>query len=460
MLVSILVLSLSISNAFGCGSILHTEIGYQALNYFGGNEARFHNIIKRHKSSFECGLTFPDTFYSGICFKGKYHQISEDTHWTPFLNASLEYIWTKDPYLKTERFQKLTAFLFGVLSHQIADVLWHSLGVNDGFIRTMSMVNFDGNYANAHTVADAGGDVIALYRHQEAAINPILEWYLPLEDLNEIYKILYNSVKINTEVIFACSFEMYIERLAETEFLGKIYPAITATGPFLPSFLNDFFIGGVNDMAIWTKKIWNDLALLLKQRKWSCKMPDNPLFISCRNSTKTVKRVKTVNSNYYEFLSTLNSTFYRKTSKIIKQTYGIIFQHRILLKNEFTKEIVKEKSYEIKNIFPSTSIYSNQTNSDFGRDMIFYKTLGNLYLIVGIPLFHYGDNLPVGSIQIYKIQHNSFEKMYTIYGKEEGSEFGHSIIVIDINKDGYDDLVVSSPRSKRFSLNYYVIIIE
>lgn len=69
------------------------------------------------------------------------------------------------------------------MSHQVADVLWHSLGVKDGFIKTMSMVNFDGDYSNAHTVADIGGDVITLYRHQQAAINPLLEWYILMKKL-------------------------------------------------------------------------------------------------------------------------------------------------------------------------------------------------------------------------------------------------------------------------------------
>ena len=31
-------------------------------------------------------------------------------------------------------------FLFGVVSHQVADILWHSLGIDQGFLVTMGKV--------------------------------------------------------------------------------------------------------------------------------------------------------------------------------------------------------------------------------------------------------------------------------------------------------------------------------
>lgn len=36
--------------------------------------------------------------------------------------------------------EKLVVFLFGVMSHQTADVLWHSLGIDQGFLSTMAKV--------------------------------------------------------------------------------------------------------------------------------------------------------------------------------------------------------------------------------------------------------------------------------------------------------------------------------
>lgn len=37
--------------------------------------------------------------------------------------------------------QKLVAFLFGITSHMVADVSWHSLGIEQGFLRTMGAVS-------------------------------------------------------------------------------------------------------------------------------------------------------------------------------------------------------------------------------------------------------------------------------------------------------------------------------
>lgn len=55
-----------------------------------------------------------------------------------------------------------------------------------------------------------------------------------------------------------------------------------------------------------------------------------------------------------------------------------------------------------------------------------------------------------------------FKQYLTIFGQknDSGSEFGHSIVIIDINADDYEDLIVSSPRSGRLSLKYFVKILD
>ena len=36
--------------------------------------------------------------------------------------------------------EKLVTFLLSVVTHQVADVNWHSLGIEQGFLTTMGMV--------------------------------------------------------------------------------------------------------------------------------------------------------------------------------------------------------------------------------------------------------------------------------------------------------------------------------
>lgn len=37
--------------------------------------------------------------------------------------------------------EKLVAFLFGIASHMVADVSWHSLGIDQGFLKAMGEVS-------------------------------------------------------------------------------------------------------------------------------------------------------------------------------------------------------------------------------------------------------------------------------------------------------------------------------
>ena len=39
----------------------------------------------------------------------------------------------------------MVAFLFGITSHMVADVSWHSLGIEQGFLRTMGAVSVYGH---------------------------------------------------------------------------------------------------------------------------------------------------------------------------------------------------------------------------------------------------------------------------------------------------------------------------
>ena len=59
--------------------------------------------------------------------------------------------------------EKLVAFTFGFVSHQVADVTWHSLGIDQGFLTTMADVNFYGSFSAAHSVGDPGGDMVVSF---------------------------------------------------------------------------------------------------------------------------------------------------------------------------------------------------------------------------------------------------------------------------------------------------------
>ena len=59
--------------------------------------------------------------------------------------------------------EKLVVFILGIVSHQVSDVVWHGLGIDQGFIDTMAALNFQGVYDSAHTTADVGGDMMSQF---------------------------------------------------------------------------------------------------------------------------------------------------------------------------------------------------------------------------------------------------------------------------------------------------------
>ena len=72
----------------------------------------------------------------------------------------------------------MVAFTLGFVSHQVADVTWHSLGIEQGFLTTMGNVNFFGSFPAAHNVGDPGGDMVVSFEGDTQLIpSGINEWY-------------------------------------------------------------------------------------------------------------------------------------------------------------------------------------------------------------------------------------------------------------------------------------------
>ena len=85
----------SIEYATSCGTSTHISIAHEAATFYQGPldaEVDYALLIRKHSDAFVAGNPYPDAMYPSICFGGKYHQVAEDTHWAPFLNATVNYI--------------------------------------------------------------------------------------------------------------------------------------------------------------------------------------------------------------------------------------------------------------------------------------------------------------------------------------------------------------------------------
>ncbi|CAJ0964823.1 unnamed protein product, partial [Ranitomeya imitator] len=210
---------------------------------------------------------------------GKYHDVSEDSHWTPFLETSVNYIRRIYPLPWNEEAQKLVAFIFGIASHQVADVSWHSLGIDQGFLRAMAEIDFHGSYSEAHQAGDFGGDVISQYEVNFDYLEK--KWYIPVKDLLHIYQELYNKTVITENIIVDCTYILYLELYGEYMAVSKLYSTYARKSPFLVERFHEYFLGGVDDMAAWSTNIFHIMSFLLDNGTSGCYMPENPIFIQC-----------------------------------------------------------------------------------------------------------------------------------------------------------------------------------
>lgn len=82
-----------------CGISTHIAIAHQAIQSFEDtrNTTNYRDIILKHQDAFIAGNPYPDAMYPSFCYGGKYHEVAEDTHWAPFLNATVNYIRKKYP---------------------------------------------------------------------------------------------------------------------------------------------------------------------------------------------------------------------------------------------------------------------------------------------------------------------------------------------------------------------------
>ncbi|KAF2980535.1 hypothetical protein EK904_006349 [Melospiza melodia maxima] len=213
-----------------------------------------------------------------------FHDVSEDTHWSPFLKASIDYIRRNYPQPWEEATEKLVAFLFGIASHMVADVSWHSLGIDQGFLKAMGEIDFRGSYSEAHSVGDFGGDVVS---QSELDFSYLASsWYVPVKDLAAIYKEFYGKEIITESTIAECTYLLFFELHGERLLVGKLFPTFASKSPFLVDKFHEYFLGGVDDMAFWTNNIFELTSHMLENGSSDCYLPENPLFINCTKEHK------------------------------------------------------------------------------------------------------------------------------------------------------------------------------
>jgi glycosylphosphatidylinositol phospholipase D len=82
--------------------------------------------------------------------------------------------------------------------------------------------------------------------------------YVPTKDLQNIWIAYYGDDRgISQNLISSCTLMLLAGRIAEQELGAILYPVEAIVAPIFLDEIQDYFMGGVNDMAAWTQIVWD-----------------------------------------------------------------------------------------------------------------------------------------------------------------------------------------------------------
>nr|XP_044988285.1 phosphatidylinositol-glycan-specific phospholipase D isoform X2 [Jaculus jaculus] len=453
--------------------------GHRALEFLRLEDGRvnYRKLLLEHQDAYQAGTVFPDSFYPSICKGGKFHDVSERTHWTPFLNASIHYIRENYPLPWEKDTEKLVAFLFGITSHMVADISWHSLGIEQGFLRTMGAIDFQGSYSEAHSAGDFGGDVLSQFEFDYNYLSR--HWYVPIKDLLGIYEKLYGRSVITKKVIVDCTYLQFLEMHGEMLAVSKLYSTYSTKSPFLVEQFQEYFLGGLDDMAFWSTNIYRVTSFMLENGISDCDLPENPLFIACggqrnhslsskvqkndfhRNLTASLSQDARKNVNYTE-----RGVFYSVSSwtpdsvSFMYKTLGRNLQTMFTGGSQVPVKHVSSPSASYFLSVPYARLGWAMASADLNQD-------GRGDLVVGAPGYSRPGRYQVG--RVYIVYSNELglppidldldkEAHRILEGDQPSGRLGSALAVLDFNQDGQPDLAVGAPSTGSEQLTYKGVV--
>lgn len=278
------------------------------------------------------GAFFPDAFYSCMDLS----DAAEETHWPPFMKTAVEYLQEtyglaehgtssesdggeNTDFDSDERYKHqlsvstassahpkssifssvrdfasrinsfgskntggndarmaLKAFLYGVLTHEVADVSWHSLGIKQGLLRYMADREFDGNVDDAHFNLDTGGDMIFVRRLLLSGDDSSYlrqTWNYPKSDIIEIFKRM--GYRLNGAQLDYCMLRGKAAARAELQVAPTLFYSYAQKSPILFNNLEDYYLGGMTEMTTSARHCMYNLD------KWMTEGPPRDSWTLC-----------------------------------------------------------------------------------------------------------------------------------------------------------------------------------
>uniref|UniRef100_A0A672TIL3 Phosphatidylinositol-glycan-specific phospholipase D n=1 Tax=Strigops habroptila TaxID=2489341 RepID=A0A672TIL3_STRHB len=396
---------------------------HRALEFFIKHErnVNYRQLLLNHQDAFQAGSIYPDAFYPSICKSGIFHDVSEDTHWTPFLNASIHFIRRNYAQPWEVATEKLVAFLFGIASHMVADVSWHSLGIDQGFLKAMGEIDFHGSYSEAHNVGDFGN--VFVY-------------------LAAIYKEFYGREIITESTITDCTYLLFLELHGERLVVGKLFPTYASKSPFLVEKFHEYFLGGVDDMAFWTNNIFELTSHMLENGTRYIILI--VILLYCLLYFSRNKQSK------HEHQKNRTSLLTETHEKNINYTErGVHFNIQPWVK---VSENLEASAMHLLTPLLYRAMISADLNQDGYEDLVVgapgYSSLGRFQ--IGRVYVVYGNQsgLPPEDVDLDE------KADQILQGHQPSGRFGSALAVLDFNEDGVSDLAIGAPSVGSQFLTY------
>ncbi|ORX45473.1 hypothetical protein DM01DRAFT_1339982 [Hesseltinella vesiculosa] len=464
---------------WGCGILVHNEVTARSIELFEPTDTVEHEV--RHLL-----LTYPDYSQPGSFFPDWGYQClghdsqAENTHWAPFIKASLEYIRDTYPRPWTDDHVKgLVAFVLGILSHDIADVEWHSLnGLPNYFMQVMASMDFGGDIAKAHKVADTGGEAVLRHRSRLDYLSD--QWKLPLDDLIRIYQRYYQQrpgAVPPADHVRYCMMRAFAGIKLDVGLVKYLFDFYGAQSPFLVDHMYDYHRGGIQDMAASVTNCYSQAIEILVSG------PTNgPLCGSYfDNDVGSRRQHQPRHTSRHQQVLHLpgNSTEEEEWLEQVKATGGDSGVWTIALVNENEAAadddrtigsndegvLVQQQCATLDSGDRRVDLTIDSSLAGFGHAMVVgdFHGDGRKELVISAPYDGRQDRVMAGSVFVANEQswkndqagfdtHNSTDQYskhpawsVSLRGRVAGSRFGWALAVVDLNADGIDDLAVASP---------------
>lgn len=247
------------------GVLVHLIASYWTTNQLGAD-----------LNSLAAGSFFPDAFYN--CAGTQLAELSEDLHWPKLLGAFIEdYRENSNQFSEEDEISNYRAFIYGMFSHQLVDINWHSLSWAQGLLRIAAATEFDGQLELAHNFLDTAGDFFLLNHFlTDNAVgkeNPLFEfvssisYQYPTKHILRVINEKWN-VSLSKFQLDYCISQGSIALQTELDSSIHGYPSLISqqflkVSPIIQDQIMEYHFGGIIDMVSMSKRCLESLDTLL-----------------------------------------------------------------------------------------------------------------------------------------------------------------------------------------------------